>query len=280
MIDQLLLPFSADFMQNAFMVAVMLAVPTALLSCFVVLSGWSLMGDAISHAILPGVVLAYIFGFPLVVGAFGAGMLTAIGSGYIADHSRVKRDTVMGVVFSGMFALGIVLYTAITSDIHLDHILFGNILGISADDLWTVFWIAAPVTLVMMAKWKDFMLHAFDPVQALASGLPVKVLHYGFLIMLTLTVVATMRSTGLILAVGLLIAPGSIAFLLTRSLGRMLVIAVVVCLVAMVGGVYASFFLDSASGPTVMLILSALFIVTLVAKLTGLTDALGARSAR
>ena len=133
----LLEPFQFAFMQKAFLISAMVSVPTALLSCFLVLKGWALMGDAVSHAVLPGIVLAYIAGFPLILGAFGAGMVTALATGYLAQNSRVKQDTVMGVVFSGMFGLGIVLYTAITSDIHLDHVLFGNMLGVQAHDLWT-----------------------------------------------------------------------------------------------------------------------------------------------
>jgi manganese/iron transport system permease protein len=241
MIDQLLLPLQFAFMQNALLIAVIVSVPTALLSCFLVLKGWSLMGDAISHAVLPGVVLAYIFGFPLILGAFAAGMVTALATGYLAQNSRVKQDTVMGVVFSGMFGLGIVIYTSITSDVHLDHILFGNMLGVDARDLRAAFWIALPVSALLLLKWKDLMLQAFDPAQARASGLPVGVLHFGLLAILSLTIVATMSATGLILAVGLLISPGAIAFLLVRSF--------------------------SAPAPTIVLILSAIFILTLLRRL-------------
>ncbi|MFT3689645.1 metal ABC transporter permease [Paenirhodobacter sp.] len=262
----LLLPFQFGFMRNAFLIAAIISVPTALLSCFLVLKGWALMGDAISHAILPGVVLAYIFGFPLIVGAFGAGMVMALGTGYLSGNSRLKQDTVMGVVFSGMFGLGIVLYTSITSDVHLDHILFGNMLGVGAGELRTALWIAVPVSVVLLLKWKDLMLHAFDPAQAKASGLPVGLLHYGLLTILSLTIVATMSSTGLILAVGLLIAPGAIAFLTVRSFGRMMAVAVAVCMGAMLAGVYASFWLDSAPAPTIILILTAVFLIAFVRK--------------
>ena len=137
MIETLFQPFQFPFMQHAFLMAVLVAVPTALLSCFLVLKGWALIGDAVSHAVLPGIVLAYIIGFPLIIGAFVAGMLTALATGFLSRNSRVKEDTVMGVVFSGMFGLGIVIYTAIETDVHLDHILFGNILCISPQDLWT-----------------------------------------------------------------------------------------------------------------------------------------------
>lgn len=264
MIDALLLPFQFPFMMNAFWISVIVSVPTALLSCFLVLKGWALMGDAVSHAVLPGIVLAYILGIPLIFGAFAAGMFTAVATGYLAENSRVKQDTVMGVVFSGMFALGIVLYISINTNVHLDHILFGNMLGVGPDDLLTAGLISAAVSFGLVFKWKDLMLHAFDPAQAKASGLHVGVLHYGLLIALSLTIVATLSATGLILAVGLLIAPGAIAFLLTRSFGHMLIVAVVACMVSMVAGVYLSFFLDSAPAPTIVLVLTAIFVTALV----------------
>ncbi|MBE0553500.1 MAG: metal ABC transporter permease [Rhodobacteraceae bacterium] len=267
MTEALLLPFQFGFMRDAFLIAVIVSVPTALLSCFLVLKGWALMGDAVSHAVLPGVVLAYILGFPLILGAFAAGMLTALATGYLSDNSRVKQDTVMGVVFSGMFGLGIVIYTAITSDVHLDHILFGNMLGVGPEDISTALWIAVPVSAALLVKWKDLMLHAFDPAQARAAGLPVGLLHYGLLTILSLTIVATMTATGLILAVGLLIAPGAIAFLMVRSFGRMLAVAVVVCVASMLAGVYASFHLDSAPAPTIVLILTAVFIAALAQRM-------------
>ena len=264
MVDTLLMPFQFPFMQNAFWIALIVSVPTALLSCFLVLKGWALMGDAVSHAVLPGIVLAYILGLPLIIGAFAAGMVTALATGFLSDNSRVKQDTVMGVVFSGMFGLGIVMYVAIRTNVHLDHILFGNILGVGPGDLWTAGLISAGVAVALLVKWKDLMLHAFDPIQAQASGLPVGLLHYGLLTILSLTIVATLSATGLILAVGLLIAPGAIAFLLVRSFGHMLIVAVAVCMGGMLGGVYLSFFLDSAPAPTIILILTALFLLAFV----------------
>ncbi|TNF22774.1 MAG: metal ABC transporter permease [Rhodobacteraceae bacterium] len=258
--DQLLLPFQFPFMQNAFWVVLLLAAPTAILSCFLVLKGWSLMGDAVSHAVLPGVVLAYIAGIPLIVGAFAAGMTCALATGYLTAHSRVKQDTVMGVVFSGMFGFGMVLYVKVQTNVHLDHILFGNMLGVGSADLWTAGLVGAFVTLVLGLKWKDLLLHAFDPAQAQAIGLPVKWLHYGMLSILSLTIVAVLSAVGLILAIGLLISPGAIAFLLTREFRHMLLVAVGVNLTAMLGGVYASFWLDSAPAPTIILMLTLWFI--------------------
>ncbi|MDO6729698.1 metal ABC transporter permease [Marinovum sp. 2_MG-2023] len=258
--DQLLLPFLFPFMQNAFWVVLLLAAPTAILSCFLVLKGWSLMGDAVSHAVLPGVVLAYMLGIPLIIGAFAAGMTCALATGYLNANSRIKQDTVMGVVFSGMFGLGMVLYVKVQTNVHLDHILFGNMLGVGPADLWTAGIVGALVTLVLVLKWKDLLLHAFDPAQAQAIGLRVNWLHYGMLSILSLTIVAVLSAVGLILAIGLLISPGAIAFLLTREFRHMMIVAVVVNLVAMLGGVYASFWLDSAPAPTIILMLTIAFV--------------------
>ncbi|WP_226780072.1 metal ABC transporter permease [Oceaniglobus trochenteri] len=264
MIDTLIQPFQFAFMNKAFLIMAILAVPTSLLSCFMVLKGWSLMGDAISHAVLPGVVAAYILGIPLIVGAFCAGMFCALSTGFLSDNSRVKQDTVMGIVFSGMFGFGIVLYTKISTDVHLDHILFGNMLGVSAGDLWTAGVIAALVGGLIVAKRRDFLLHAFDPIQAQAVGLRTRWLHYGLLAMISLTIVATLSAVGIILSIGLLIAPGAIAFLLTRRFEWMLPIALGVTLLAGMGGVYLSFYLDSAPAPTVILILTAIFIAAFI----------------
>ncbi len=264
MIETVLMPFQFAFMQNAFLIALIVSVPTALLSCFLVLKGWALMGDAISHAVLPGIVLAYVFGLPLLLGAFAAGMTCALTTGYLSHNSRVKPDTVMGVVFSGMFGLGIVLYVSIETNAHLDHILFGNMLGVGHEDLWTAGLISLVVAAGVILKWKDLLLHSFDPAQARASGLPVNLLHYGLLSALSLAVVATLSATGLILAIGLLIAPGAIAFLLVRGFRTMLWVAVLVCAGSMVAGTYASFFIDSAPAPTIILILTALFLAAFV----------------
>ncbi|WP_417256890.1 metal ABC transporter permease [Celeribacter halophilus] len=267
MIDTILMPFQFGFMQNAFLISAIVAVPTAILSCFLVLKGWALMGDAISHAILPGVVLAYILGLPLIFGAFVAGMVTALATGYLSENSRIKQDTIMGVVFSGMFGLGIVMFVATPSDVHLDHILYGNMLGVEPHDLWTAGSIALIVSAALLLKWKDLMLHAFDPAQARASGLPVQVLHYGLLTVLSLTIVSTLTATGLILAVALLIAPGAIAFLLVRRFSKMLVIAVIINSCAMIAGVYISFWLDSAPAPTIVLLQTAIFLVAFVRRM-------------
>ncbi|MEP2641338.1 metal ABC transporter permease [Roseobacter sp.] len=263
-LQTLLMPFQFAFMQNAFLISIIVSVPAALLSCFLVMKGWALMGDAISHAVLPGIVLAYILGIPLLIGAFAAGMTCAISTGYLASNSRIKQDTVMGVVFSGMFGVGLVLYVAVETNVHLDHILFGNMLGVEPHELRTAAIISAVVGAMLVLKWKDLLLHSFDPAQAQASGLPVMWLHYGLLAALSLTIVATLSAAGLILAIGLFIAPGAIAFLLVRKFSTMLWVSVVVCMSSMLLGTYASFFIDSAPAPTIILILTAVFIVAFI----------------
>ena len=256
------LPFQFEFMVSALVISVLIAVPAALLSCFLVLKGWSLMGDAVSHAVLPGVVIAYIVGLPLAVGAFAAGMACALAAGFLKENSRVKQDTAIGVVFSGMFGLGIVLYTKIQSDVHLDHILFGDMLGVGWADILETGIIAAIAGGIIILKWRDLLLHAFDPAQAKVAGLPVRILHYGLLAILSLTIVGALKAVGIILAIAMLIAPGAIAFLLARSFGAMLALAVVIAVAASFLGVYLSFFIDSAPAPTIVLLLTAAFIVS------------------
>ena len=262
--DTLLQPFQFAFMKNAFLIMAMISVPMALLSCYLVLKGWSLMGDAVSHAVLPGVVAAYMLNIPLIIGAFCAGMFCALATGFLKENSRVKQDTVMGIVFSGMFGLGIVMYTKISTNVHLDHILFGNMLGVSRTDLLTAGLIATGVSAAIVVKRRDFLLHAFDPIQAQAVGLPVRWLHYSLLTMMSLTIVATLKAVGIILSIGLLIAPGAIAFLVTRRFEHMLLVAVAVTILSGFLGVYVSFYIDSAPAPTVILVLTVVFIVAFV----------------
>jgi manganese/iron transport system permease protein len=257
-------PFQFPFMTQAMVIAVMVAIPTALLSCFLVLKGWSLMGDAISHAVLPGVVLAYMAGLPLGIGAFAAGMLCALSVGFLKENSRIKEDTVMGVVFAGLFGLGIVLYTSIQTDVHLDHILFGDILGVSPADLWQTGIIALVVTALVLVKWKDLLLFAFDPQQAGAIGLPTRLLHYGLLAMLSLTIVAALTAVGIILVIALLVAPGAIAFLVSRRFAPMMLIATAISVLCSLAGIYLSFFIDSAPAPTIVLLMSATFVVAFI----------------
>lgn len=261
---ELLFPFEFEFMRFALLITAMIAVPAALLSCFLVLKGWSLMGDAVSHAVLPGVVGAYIIGLPLALGAFAAGMVCALTTGWLNEHSRIKQDTVMGVVFSGMFGLGIVMYTQVQTDVHLDHILFGDMLGIGVGDMIESGLIALFASAAIILKWRDLVLHAFDPAQAKAAGLPVQVLHYGLLVVLSATIVGALKAVGLILAIAMLIAPGAIAFLITRRFEAMMIVSVIVAVSCSLLGVYASFFINSAPAPTIVLLMTIVFIAAFI----------------
>ncbi len=261
MLETLLAPFRFEFMNEAFLITTLVAVPAALLSCFLVLKGWALLGDAVSHAVFPGVVLAYILSWPLAVGAFLAGMFTAVATGYLGANSRIKQDTVMGVVFAGMFGLGVVMFVKVKTDVHLNHILFGNMLGVSWGDVVQTGVIALVATTIVVLRWRDLLLYVFDAAQARAVGLPVQVLHYGLLGLISLTIVAALQAVGIILSVAILIAPGAIAYLLCRTLRSMLVCAATVAVVAAFLGVYLSFFIDSDPAATVVLVLSVGFVV-------------------
>jgi manganese/iron transport system permease protein len=256
-------PLAYDFMQRALMVAVLVGAVSAVLSCFLVLKGWSLMGDAISHAVLPGIVLAYVVAVPLAVGAFVAGLFSAIATGYLKDNSRIKEDTAMGIVFTGMFGLGIVLFSRIETDQHLTHILFGDMLGVTWGDLVETAIIAGGTLLVVLAKRRDFLLYAFDPQHARAIGLPVRWLHYGLLAMLSLTIVASLKAVGIILVVAMLIAPGAIGFLVSKRFDTMLIVAMVAAVGSSVLGTLISFQINAATGPCIVLIQTVLFLAAL-----------------
>ncbi|MEO0670516.1 MAG: metal ABC transporter permease [Pseudomonadota bacterium] len=254
-------PLQYEVMQQAMLIAVLVCATCAVLSCYLVLKGWSLMGDAVSHAVLPGIVLAYVAGLPLAIGAFAAGLFCALATGFLKDNSRVKEDTVMGVVFSGLFALGIVLYTKVETDQHLDHILFGNLLGVRPSEMIEMAITAVIVLAVVLIKRRDLLLYCFDPDHARTINLPVKWLHYGLLILLSLTIVASIRAVGIILVVAMLIAPGAIGYLVTSRFDKMLAIAVASATISAVIGTLWSFQIDAATGPAIILVQAALFAV-------------------
>jgi manganese/iron transport system permease protein len=260
-LDWITVPLSYPFMQRALVVSVMIGAVCAVLSCYMVLKGWSLMGDAISHAVLPGIVIAFVLGLPLAVGAFVAGLCCALLTGYLKENSRVKQDTIMGIVFSGMFGFGLVLFTKVETEQHLSHILFGNVLGVTPRDLIETGIIAGFTLLVVLAKRRDFLLYCFDPNHARSIGLPVRTLHYGLLILLSLTIVASLKAVGIILVIAMLVAPGAIAYLLTDSFDRMLAIAVAVATGSSAVGTIASFHLDGATGACIVLVQMAVFML-------------------
>lgn len=258
-------PLSMGFMQRALLMSLLIAIVCSIFSCFLVLKGWSLMGDAVSHAVLPGIALAFIAGIPLGIGAFLAGLFCAVATGYIKENSRVKEDAVMGIVFSGMFAFGLVLIGKIESELHLMHILFGNVLGISSSDLITAGSIATICSIVMLIKRKDFSLYCFDQDYARVIGLPVSVLHFSLLILLALTIVSSIKAAGIILVIAMLIAPGAIAHMLCRSFDAMLIVALSVSITACVLGTILSFHFDVATAPLIVVIQTFFFLLAMLA---------------
>ncbi len=257
-------PLSHEFMRRGLAVAILVGAICAVLSCYLVLKGWSLMGDAVSHAVLPGIVLAYIAGIPLAVGAFVAGLGCALTTGYLKQHSRIKEDAVMGIVFSGMFAFGLVLFVKVETDQHLNHILFGNMLGVQWRDVIEAAAIVVPAILIVLARRKDLLLYCFDPAHARAIGLPVNLLHFGLLTLLALTIVASLKAVGIILVIAMLIAPGAIGFLLTKSFERMLAIAAVAAIGSSVVGTILSYHIDAATGPTIVVVQAGVFLLALL----------------
>lgn len=263
MIDSLLAwftePLVYPFMQQALIVAPIVAIVCATLSCYLVLKGWSLMGDAISHAVLPGIVIAYLLSIPLAIGAFVSGIFCAVTVGYLKDNSRIKEDTVMGIVFSGMFAFGLVLFAKVETDQHLMHILFGDILGITEQEFWQTLAISAVAFLAILLKRKDLLLYCFDPSHTRTVGLNSKVLHYGLLVILALVIISAMQVVGVILVVAMLITPGITGYILAKRFDRMLLIAIASSLFSAIFGVLLSFHFNVATGPCIVLLQAVCF---------------------
>ena len=257
-------PLSHGFMQRALLMSILIAVVCSIFSCFLVLKGWSLMGDAVSHAVLPGVAISFVLGIPLLIGAFVAGLFCAVFTGFIKANSRVKEDAVMGIVFSGMFAFGLVLLTKIETDVHLLHVLFGNVLGISLRDLIETACIAGLCSLLMLLKRKDFLLVCFDPGHATVVGLPLRWLNLSLLAMLALTIVASLKAAGIILVIAMLIAPGAIGFLHTRAFDKMLMVAIAASVFSCVLGTLLSYHIDAATAPLIVVIQAGLFVLSLL----------------
>lgn len=260
-LDWLLEPLQYDFMVRALSVSLVAAVVCGLMSCWLVLIGWSLMGDAVSHSVLPGVVLAYLLGAPFAVGALVFGLAAVAAIGVIRSTSRVKEDAAIGVVFTTLFALGIVLISVIPSQTDLTHILFGNLLGVGVDDLVQVLVLGAATVAVLLLKRRDLTLFAFDPAHAAAIGLRPRLLSALLLGCLAVTVVVALQAVGVILVVALVIIPGATAYLLTDRFGHMLVLAPLVAAVSAVVGLYLSYYLDTSSGGMVVVAMGAIFLV-------------------
>ncbi|WP_372025691.1 metal ABC transporter permease [Rhodococcus sp. NyZ502] len=253
LVELLLDPLQYGFMVRALAVAVVAAVVCAVLSCWLVLIGWSLMGDAVSHAVLPGVVLAYVVGAPFAIGALIFGLIAVALIGLIRNTSRVKEDAAIGIVFTTLFAFGLVLISVTPSQTDLNHIIFGNLLGVSSSDLLQVAILGALALSILLIKRRDLTLFAFDPIHANAIGLSPKRLGALLLGVLALTSVVALQAVGVVLVVAMLIIPGATAYLLTDKFSRMLVIAPVVSAICAITGIYVSYYLDTASGGMVVM---------------------------
>lgn len=263
--NAILEPLQYAFMQRALLAAVLVGVVCGTLGCYIVLRRMALIGDALAHSVLPGVAIAFIIGADFFLGAAAAGIITAALIGWVTSSSRVKEDAAIGVVFTGAFALGIVLITLIQSkSVDLLHMLFGNVLGVEDRDLWVTGGITAGVLITLLLLYKEMLVHAFDPVFAAAIGLPARALHYLLMFLLSLTVVAALQTVGLVLVVAMLITPASTAFLLTDRFGRMIGISAAIGVASAVIGLYASYFYNVSSGAAIVLVATGFFFAALL----------------
>lgn len=261
MLNWLTEPYALDFMQQALAIGLLVGISSAVLSCLLILKGWSLMGDAVSHAVLPGVVLAYLAGIPILIGAFITGMLCAVATGYLTANSRIKEDTVMGVVFSALFALGVVMFTKVQPGFDIHDILFGNMLGVIWQDVLIAALVLVPAFVLLLVFRRDLMVFAFDPEHATVAGLNVHWLHYGLLAVLSLVIVASIKAVGIILVISVLIAPGAIGYSLVDRFETMVWLSIPIAAFSTFTGITLSYHLNSAPAPTIVLVLSFLFVV-------------------
>ena len=257
----LLEPLSHAFMVKALLVSALVGGVCGLLSCYMTLKGWALMGDAVSHAVMPGVVVAYALGLPFSLGAFVFGVGSVAAIGFVKQKSRIKEDTVIGLVFTGFFALGLVLVSKVRSNIDLTHILFGNVLGISGSDIQQTLLISALVITLLLVFRRDLLLFCFDPTHARSIGINTGLLHYMLLSVLSLTAVAGLQTVGVILVVAMLVTPGATAYLLTDRFDRMTLLAIASSVLSSLVGVYVSYWTDSSTAGCIVLAQTALFLL-------------------
>ena len=254
-------PLTHEFMRRALMVSALVGGVCGLLSCYMTLKGWALMGDAVSHAVMPGVVVAYALGLPFSVGAFVFGVGSVALIGFIKQKSRIKEDTVIGLVFTGFFALGLVLVSKIKSNIDLMHILFGSPLGISRSDVNQTLIISLIVVIGLLLFRRDLMLYCFDATHARSIGINTGMLHYLLLTLLSLSAVAGLQTVGIILVVSMLITPGATAYLLTDRFDRMTLLAVLSSSFSSILGVYISYWSDIETGGSIVLVQTLIFLI-------------------
>jgi manganese transport system permease protein len=259
-IDLILDPLQFLFMQRALLAAVLVGIICAVVGSYLLVKRWALLGDAISHAVLPGVVLGYAFlGGQFFIGALATGLLTALGIGYVERNSRIKEDAAMGLMFIGAFALGLALISVIRIQVDLFHVLFGNVLGVTSLDLILMIVTGVVVLTTVALLYKELQIWTFDPVIAQAMGFPVRGLHYMMMVLLSLTIVASLQAVGIVLVVAMLIAPAATAYLLTHRLSWMIAIAIFIGVFSGVTGLYLSYYLNIASGATMVLVSLFLF---------------------
>ena len=260
-IDWLLDPLTHDFMRRALMVSALVGGVCGLLSCYMTLKGWALMGDAVSHAVMPGVVVAYALGLPFSLGAFVFGVGSVALIGFVKQKSRIKEDTVIGLVFTGFFALGLVLVSKIKSNIDLMQILFGSPLGISRSDVNQTLIISFIVISILLIFRKDLMLYCFDAKHARSIGINTGILHYLLLTLLSLSAVVGLQTVGIILVVAMLITPGATAYLLTDRFDQMTLLAVISSSFSSILGVYISYWSDIETGGSIVLVQTLIFLI-------------------
>lgn len=259
--DWLLEPFTFGFMQRGLAAGVLAGIACAVLSAFVVWRRMAFVGDAMAHTILPGVVIAFLRGANLFVGALIAAIITALGIGWFSRDREVREDTAIGVMFSGFFALGILLLSRVSSYRDLTHILFGDILGVSAADLWIIGGVTVLVMAAVALFYKELLLTSFDPGHAVAIGLSPELVRYGLLILLALTVVAAIQAVGVVMVIALLVTPAAAASLLARQLPRIMALGALFAVVSALVGLYASYYGNVASGAAIVLTLTGIFLL-------------------
>ncbi|MDZ4788915.1 MAG: metal ABC transporter permease [Blastochloris sp.] len=264
MIQELLIPFQYEYMLKAMFVSALVGGVCAFLSCFVTLKGWSLMGDALSHSVVPGVVIAYIIGLPFALGAFVSGMLASLGMGIVKSKTPIREDAVMGIVFTSFFALGVLLISLYPSNVSLKGIIFGNMLGISDSDILQVLIISCLSLTVLALKWKDLLLFCFDPNQARSLGMNTHVLHFTLLTLLSVTAVAALQAVGACLVVAMLVTPGATAYLLTDRFGKMIGLASALGTLTSFTGAYLSYFFNGSVGGCIVVLQTLFFLLALV----------------
>jgi len=257
-------PFHYDFMVKAVLVSGLVGLVCAVLSCYVTLKGWSLMGDAISHAVVPGVAISYILGIPFAIGAFLFGFGATLGIGFVKSKTRIKEDAAIGVVFTGFFALGIVIISKTPSNVDITHILFGNVLGMLPSDIIQTVIIGVMTLVGVFILRKDLLLYCFDPNHARAIGLNTSFLYYALLSLLALTIVASQITVGIILVIAMLITPGSFAYLLTDRFDRMVLLAIICGVFSCVAGTYISYQIDASTGGTIVVLQALVFLAAMV----------------